>query len=412
MTKLERVAIAGTVGLGVLGAGWAASAGTIRCVNSTRSECQVTHGTIGAAVAAASAGDIIFVGAGTYNETVMVDKQLTFLGAQAGRDARGRPGGATESIVNAAAAGSLNAGFLVTAGGVVIDGFTVQGATEGNSNGGGIDLKGGASPASGARVLNNIIQNNAVGLYLNFEGFAPVTNVVVQRNQFRNNTVMAVGFGDGIFTSGCQDVTVADNAFTGHITSALGFNNSSNVKITGNQSSGDATFVIFTGTTSSVFSGNRGSGFTSQPLSTGNGRAAVAIGPNNSNLEISSNDLSSGATNGIRVTNVFGAGANQNIGIRYNQVRTMVQAGIAADAGMLTDSTIEANTSASNSGDEIFIDTGNSGNVLMANLARVTSGFGTINGTCRDDSVGGGTAGTANYWFDNRGTGTPPGICN
>jgi len=343
---------------------------------------------------------------------VMVDKQLTFLGAQAGRDARGRPGGATESIVNAAAAGSLNAGFLVTAGGVVIDGFTVQGATEGNSNGGGIDLKGGASPASGARVLNNIIQNNAVGLYLNFEGFAPVTNVVVQRNQFRNNTVMAVGFGDGIFTSGCQDVTVADNAFTGHITSALGFNNSSNVKITGNQSSGDATFVIFTGTTSSVFSGNRGSGFTSQPLSTGNGRAAVAIGPNNSNLEISSNDLSSGATNGIRVTNVFGAGANQNIGIRYNQVRTMVQAGIAADAGMLTDSTIEANTSASNSGDEIFIDTGNSGNVLIANLARVTSGFGTINGTCRDDSVGGGTAGTANYWFDNRGTGTPPGICN
>src|SRR5207249_11094654 len=122
-----------------------------------------------------------------------------------GGDARGRPGGAQTSSVNAAAAGSLPAGFLVTAGGGVIDGFTVQGATEGNSNGGGIDLKGGASPASGARILNNIIQNNAVGLYLNFEGFAAVTGVVIQRNQFRNNTVMAVGFGDGIFTSGCAD---------------------------------------------------------------------------------------------------------------------------------------------------------------------------------------------------------------
>ena len=412
MTKLERVAIVGTVGLGLLGPVSAASGATIRCVNSTRSECQVAHGTIGAAVAAASAGDIIFVGAGTYNETVMVDKQLTFLGAQAGRDARGRPGGAQESIVNAAAAGSLNAGFLVTAGGVVIDGFTVQGATEGNSNGGGIDLKGGASPASGARILNNIIQNNAVGLYLNFEGFAAVTGVVIQRNQFRNNTVMAVGFGDGIFTSGCADVTEADNTFTGHITAALGFNNSSFVKITGNQSTSDATFVIFTGTTNSSFSQNRGSGFTAQPGSTGNGGAAVAIGKNNAYIEVSSNDLSTGATRGIRVTSLFGTGVNHHIGIRSNQVRAMVMTGISVESDMLILSTIEANTSSSNGGDEFFVEAGNSDNVLLANTARVTSGFGTLNGTCRDDSVGGGTAGTANYWFDNRGTGTPPGICN
>jgi len=412
MTSLERLAIAGTAGLCLLGQASAASAATIRCVNNTRSDCQVNHATIGVAVIAAAAGDIIFVGAGTYNETVIVDKQLTFLGAQAGRDARGRPGGATESVVNATALGPLNAGFFVTATGVVIDGFTIQGATDGNANGGGIDLKGGASPASGARILNNIIQNNAVGLYLNFEGFAPVMNVVIQRNQFRNNTVMAVGFGDGIFTSGCQDVTVADNTFTGHITAALGFNNSSHVKITGNQSTGDATFVIFTGTTSSSFSHNRGSGFTSQPTSTGNGGAAVAIGPNNDDVEISSNDLSGGATRGIRVTTLFGPGANQNLGIRSNQVRSMVLAGIAVEPGMLNGSTIEANSSSSNGGDEIFVDTGNSDNVLIANLARVTTGFGTINGTCRDNSVGTATAGTANYWFDNLGTGTPPGICN
>jgi len=412
MTSLERLAIAGTAGLCLLGQASAASAATIRCVNSTRSDCQITHASIGAAIAAASAGDIIFVGAGTYNETVMVDKELTFLGAHAGRDARGRPGGATESIINATALGPLNAGFLVTANGVVIDGFTIQGATDGNANGGGIDLKGGASPASGARILNNIIQNNAVGLYLNFEGFAPVTNVVVQRNQFKNNTVMAVGFGDGIFTSGCQDVTVAENTFTGHITAALGFNNSSNVKITGNQSTGDATFVIFTGSTSSLFSNNRGSGFTTQPSSTGNGGAAVAIGPNNTNLEISGNDLTSGATRGIRITTIFGAGANQNLGIRFNNVRSMVLAGIVAEPGMLNDSTVESNTSAGNGGDEIFVDTGNANNVFLANQARLTSGFGTINGTCRDNSVGTGTAGTANYWFDNRGTGTPAAICN
>jgi hypothetical protein len=409
---LERLAIAGTAGLCLLGQAAAASAATIRCVNSTRSDCQITHASIGAAVAAASASDIIFVGAGTYNETVMVDKQLTFLGAQAGRDARGRPGGATESVVNATALGPLNAGFLVTATGVVIDGFTVQGATDGAANGGGIDLKGGASPASGARILNNIIQNNAVGLYLNFEGFAPVTGVVIQRNQFRNNTVMSVGFGDGIFTSACADVTVADNTFTGHITAALGFNNSSFVKITGNQSTGDATFVIFTGTTNSSFSHNRGSGFTAQPTSTGNGGAAVAIGPNNAYLEISSNDLTNGATRGIRVTSLFGTGVNHHIGIRSNQVRSMVMTGISVESDMLTLSTIEANASSSNGGDEFFVDTGNSDNVLITNTARVTTAFGTTTGTCRDNSVGTGTAGTANFWFDNLGTGTPPGICN
>jgi hypothetical protein len=409
---LKRLAIAGIAGLCVLAQVPVASAATIRCVNNTRSDCEVTHGTIGAAVTAASAGDIIFVGAGTYNESVMVDKQLTFLGAQAGRDARGRPVGPAESGVNATGLGSLNAGFLVTATGVVIDGFTIQGATDFASNGGGIDLKGGASPASGARILNNIIQNNSVGLYLNFEGFAPTTNVVIQRNQFKNNTVVALGVGDGIFTSGCQNVTVADNTFNGHITAALGFNNCSHVKITGNQSTGDATFVIFTGTTNSMFTNNRGSGFTAQPLSTGNGGAAVAIGPNNSNIEISGNDLTSGATRGIRITTIFGTGANTNLGIRSNTVRSMVLTGISAETGMLNDSTVEANTSASNGGDEIFVDTGNANNVFLANQARFTSGFGTVNGTCRDDSLGGGTAGTANYWFDNRGTGTPPGICN
>jgi hypothetical protein len=408
MTNLQRFSLAGTASLCLLGQASAASAATIHCVNSARSDCQVSHGTIGAAVAAASAGDLIFVGAGTYNETVMVDKQLSFFGAQAARDARARAGGSSESVVNATAGGSLNAGFLVTASGVVIDGFTVQGATQGLSNGSGIDLKGGPSPASGARILNNIIQGNALGLSLNFEGFAPVTNVVIQRNLFKNNTVTAVGFGDGIFTSGCQDVTVTDNAFTGHITSALGFNNSSNVKIEGNHSANDATFVIFTGTTSSTFSHNGGQQFISSPSSTGNGGAAVAIGPGNGDLEITRNTLTGGATMGIRITTIFGPGANQNLGIRYNQVSGMAQAGIAAETGMLEGSTIEGNTSWNNGGDELFVDAGNEGNVLIANFTARRS----TPGTCRDNSVGSGTAGTANYWFDNHGTGTPPGICN
>src|SRR5262245_59926520 len=83
--------------------------------------------TISAAVAAASAGDIIDVSDGTYSELGVVTKTLTIQGNQFGVDPRaGRSGG--ESIVD-----NGDGDFQILADSVVIDGFTVQGAVNDSS---------------------------------------------------------------------------------------------------------------------------------------------------------------------------------------------------------------------------------------------------------------------------------------
>ena len=55
----------------------------------------VAYATIQAAVNAAPAGGTVTVDAGSYAETVAVNKPLTILGAQAGVDARGNARGRT-----------------------------------------------------------------------------------------------------------------------------------------------------------------------------------------------------------------------------------------------------------------------------------------------------------------------------
>ncbi len=167
--------------------------------------CTGTYATISAAVAASAPGATITVCPGTYNELVNVNKQLTLLGNQAGVDARsgsrtGLP--ATESVVNGLA-GSTS--FYVTANNVTIDGFTVQGATNPNLFGYGIVLGAGTS---GARVINNIIQDNIIGLAL--ANAVGGNQALIQRNLFRNNTQPGPGSGQGIYS----DQSVAGGAVT------------------------------------------------------------------------------------------------------------------------------------------------------------------------------------------------------
>ncbi|HVW90625.1 MAG TPA: hypothetical protein VHC01_14270, partial [Gaiellaceae bacterium] len=114
MRVVLRVAVATLAAALAAGIGLtAARAGST--FNVCTSGCPYTS--IQAAVTAASAGDTIEVGAGTYAESVTVGKSLTILGAQAGNDARSRTG--SESTVSS---------FHVTSSNVVIDGFTLDNA--------------------------------------------------------------------------------------------------------------------------------------------------------------------------------------------------------------------------------------------------------------------------------------------
>jgi hypothetical protein len=392
-----------------------ASPVTVHCVNSADPSCQFNYATINLAVAAADPGDIVLVGKGTYNETVTIDKRIRVLGAQHGVDARKRPTSSLkESIVDGTGTGTST--IIITGQNVVFDGFTVQGGVAGNATG--IDVKGGASPGHGARILNNIVQDNTTGISLNSEGFAPVMRVVIEHNLIkRNNSGDPLIAGDGIFTSAATDVVVDSNKFLRNGRISMGINNSEDWSVTNNTSNLEGAFVIMTGTMDTLISHNR---ITNLDFNTLSDPAAVAAGINlgndNDYITISDNsitDASGGNHRGIQFGG-YGSTANTNLTVKYNRIAQMPNHGIVAEDGMLTDSILIGNRLLGSGMDGIRLDDNaltvlaeNTDNYLNRNVSTGSGGR-----DCRDNTVGSETAGTENVWFKNTGgTSTPAGLC-
>jgi hypothetical protein len=388
----------------------------VRCVNSTDPRCTASSPTIQAAVTAVGPGDIIIVGPGTYNESVSIPagkNGISLFGAKAGVDPRTTPVGPA-SVVDGTGTGSST--IIVQATDVLINGFTVQGGTGGNATG--IDLKGSGgglpsfSPAHGARIVNNIIRNNSVGLSLNSEGFGPVTGVVIEHNLFTdNNAGVQAAAGDGIFTSACQDVSINENKFTLHQRLAIGINNSSGVTITANESLSDARFVVFTGTTDSEFSHNRGQGLLASTFFSTARAAAILVGYANDHLTISENDIEGGQAGsmlrGIQFGGYGPAPANTNLTVSYNRILGMPLHGMVAEPDLLTNSIVLGNQSTDNGSEGILVNAGSSSNLLVRNVAVGNGVF-----DCHDLSTGSSTLGTANLWFGNLGAkASPAGLC-
>src|SRR5439155_21497868 len=150
--------------------------------------------TIQSAVTAASAGDTIRVGPGTFAEGVNVSKQLFVFGNQVGADAQGGRVGASETIVTGAGNNGITPSNL-TASDVELNGFTIEGATNGNQFGFGIVLGAGTS---GSKVRNNIIQNNIAGLSLANSSTSDQTQIT--GNLFQNNNAAGPVSGTAIYT--------------------------------------------------------------------------------------------------------------------------------------------------------------------------------------------------------------------
>lgn len=161
------------------------------------------YSTLASAVGAASAGDEVLLAAGTYTETVTINKQLAIHGANAGL-AAGDAGRGAESIIDG--------GLLITGDGVTLDGVSVaNGATVGGENAGVMawadDLTVTNSVFDGANTHRAIITGNNLA-----------TNLTVTDSSFD-------GWASGMFVNpGMTGLSVTGNTFT---------NNGSGVNIDG-----------------------------------------------------------------------------------------------------------------------------------------------------------------------------------
>ena len=353
-------------------------------------ECPaVDFPTITAAVTAAAAGATIYVCAGTYAEDVVVNKNLTILGAQFGVDPRGgRAGG--ETIVGSAT-GSFDVAGGVTA---TINGFTLSGATN-NA----------AVVTQGTLILtNNIITGNTVGL---FPGAGSTT---VTLNLFDANNVSGSNSGSSIFAAmgAIGDLTVDANRFSNNVGSGgpdpvadinTAGGATGTVAITNNESVDGTTFVVLNNAPGAEITGNTIT--QTNPLAA-TGSAIFLSGASDGGV-ISDNVIDGGAGNGIRTSS--GSPLTGAVTVTNNQVNARSN-GIAFQVA-IQGTEISGNTVTNSTVNGIHLEVGATGVAVSGN---------TVNGSaavdCRDDSAGGGTGGTANEWTGNTGTTTQPeGLC-
>ena len=301
-----------------------------------------TQTTIQGAVNAANPGDTILVCAGLYPEQVNVNKTLTINGPQAGVDARTAPR-STDRPSEAIVTGAGSAGrtpFYVTANNVTINGFTVEGATDPNTFGYGILL---GQTTSGSQILNNIIQNNIIGLGLANNSGANQTRI--EQNLIQNNNATGPASGTGIYT----DESVSGGTLTNVVINENGFTNNLNPA------------VLLGSTTTPASQTNIA---VSNNDFTANGNAIYAT--NTANLSITGNSIMNSAgsavyieaSNGLVFTCNTAAGNLR--GIRFSPDSSPAPTTISSG------STVNNNNFVRNTSGGIFLDAGGHANPLNA----------------------------------------------
>jgi len=331
--KLSKFAVAAALFIAVAFAMFAfastrVSAASTLIVDDNLSCSGATFTTIQAAVNAASAGDTIKVCSGTYNEFVVVDRQLTILGAQAGNDARTRAVPVTsESVV-----GSGHGAFQIEANQVVIDGFTIQGVNidpnvDSTALGAGVWTNPGFSGTNGGhQIRNNIIQNNIIGIELDNDG---TLQTKVERNLIQNNNQSGPDGGTGIDSNfGLISAVIDSNKFVGNNNSGIGnFGGGSNIAISNNEFANNRRAVGVASITSSSISGNNI--HNSNDPATADIRFFGAV----SGVTITCNNLASGAGRAIRIDDECPGCPNSNITIGNNNISGYPVAGLQVDSG-------------------------------------------------------------------------------
>jgi len=131
--------------------------------------------TIQAAVDAANKGDVIQVLAGVYYENVVIDEEVTLIGAN--KDT---------TIIDGTQFGNV---IHVQASGVTITGFTIR---NGNN---GIRVMG---TIGNVNVEGNIIKNNRYGISLIGDEVTSTTDNIISGNTFQNNSNVSISITKGL----------------------------------------------------------------------------------------------------------------------------------------------------------------------------------------------------------------------
>ena len=278
--------------------------------------------TIQSAVNAANPGATVTVDPGLYNETVTINKAgLTLEGAQFNVDgsSASRTGSATtESVVEGPGGDTA---FVVAANDVTINGFTVQDTTNVNQFGAGIYIQPGVA---GTQVLDNIVQDNIVGLFVGNN--SATDQAVVANNLFRDNTQPGASSGSDIYAdqftagSGMQNVLIQNNTFTNSTfvedSWAIGMSNTNsaapftNLQILNNTVTNTGRGIYLFDTTNSVIAGNTITGAT---------HYAIGILGGDSGITIDSNNLYNNGT-AILVSDELGGSPSSNVQVHFNNI--------------------------------------------------------------------------------------------
>jgi len=388
-------------------AGTSVAAGNTFVVDDDLAQCpNATFTMINAAVIAAGTGDTIKVCAGTYMESVLVNKSLTIKGTNHTRDDcfdTVAPDPQRDAIVNPPGV-LTGTGFDVEAANVAISGFIVTDADKGIFT----------SPSFGGYDLSeNTLLKNRFGIHLHSDG---TVRTNVEKNCIRESA-QAPG-GDGIFSNmGLKNARIRNNRFyktvpatpMGDAADISMFGPTplapiSDVEVSHNKSLDSATFIALSNTTDSEVSHND---------INGDGTASgIFDGGDNTNVVISHNKVED-VSRGIRFGAIFfGNGPSSGLTIAHNKVDGATGAG-ATDGGIVAamnsvdGSLFDNNRVKDGAGQGIYLQTMNTGNTLVSNDARGNAGT-----DCRDDTTGTGTAGTANTWEKDKGDESiPAGIC-
>lgn len=235
--------------------------------------------------------------------------------------------------------------------------------------------------SAGALIANNLVtENNRHGILITG---ALSTGVVVEHNKVVHNG--STNEDDGIrLADGAAGNVVAHNDSR--------LNRHDGVHVT-------RTATGTAGANNNVVEHNRL--FDNGTPGAGNG-CGVDVDGGSANNIISDNWIVLHDRAGIRLRNP-GSG---NV-VRQNEIRDAPSPGDGLLLINASGNTVERNSSLANGRDGIRIEPTSSNNTILRNHARRNGEF-----DCHDLTTGPGTAGTANFWIENRGeTQAPPGIC-